>query len=133
MSRFAIFRLYVPAFLGILLLAGCAPGSAGGDAAAAVERYFVAIVQQDANQLSAVTCGPFEETALLEMNAFVGVEAELEGMVCSVVDTDEAGALVECQGKIVASYAGEIREFPLADRTFSVIQESGLWLVCGMN
>jgi len=42
-----------------------------------------------------------------------------------------ANALVTCQGKIVASYNGELQEFNLSARTYVVENSTGEWLVCG--
>ena len=45
--------------------------------------------------------------------------------------TDGDTALVNCTGKIIASYNNEDQELDLSVRTYQVVQEGGDWLVCG--
>lgn len=112
------------------LLAACA--ATNDDAPArAVEDYLNALVAKDADRLSTLSCGEWEDDALLELDSFQAVTARLEGLACEQIGTDGATALVLCNGKIVATYNDEDQELDLSVRTYQVVQEGGEWLVCG--
>jgi uncharacterized protein (DUF849 family) len=116
-----------------LVLAGCAAGSGAKDAPAkSVEAYLQAIVTQQGDQVSNLSTA-WEESAMMEMDSFMGVTAELKDAVCKVSGTDGASTLVECSGKIVATYKDEQQELDLAGRTYDVQQEGGEWRVCGVR
>jgi hypothetical protein len=97
----------------------------------AVENYLNALVEKDANRLTALVCGEWEEEALLELDSFQAVTARLEGVACEQTGTDGATALVLCNGNIVASYNNEDQQLDLSVRTYQVVEEGGDWLVCG--
>ena len=97
----------------------------------AVENYLNALVEKDANRLTALVCGEWEEEALLELDSFQAVTARLEGVACEQTGTDGATALVLCNGNIVASYNNEDQQLDLSVRTYQVVEEGGEWLVCG--
>ena len=127
-------RTYFMIFLGMmiatLLLTAC--GSQNSSAPAeAVEDYLAALVEKDANRLTTLSCGAWEEDALLELDSFQAVTARLEGLACEQTGTDGDTALVLCNGNIVATYNEEDQELDLSVRTYQVVQEGGEWLVCG--
>ena len=97
----------------------------------AVEAYLNALVEKDANRLTTLSCGEWEEDALLELDSFQAVSARLEGLACEQTGTDGETALVLCNGNIVASYNEENQELDLSVRTYQVMEEGGEWLVCG--
>jgi len=101
--------------------------------AQAVEEYLNALVAKDADRLATLSCGAWEEDALLELDSFQAVEARLDGVACEQTGTDGATALVLCNGKIIASYDNEDQELDLSVRTYQVVQEGGEWLVCGVR
>jgi hypothetical protein len=112
-----------------LLLPACASNI---DAPAkAVEDYLNALVAKDENRLSTLVCGDWEEQALIELDSFQDVTARLEDAACTQTGTDGDTALVNCTGRIIASYNNEDQELDLSVRTYQVTQESGDWLVCG--
>jgi hypothetical protein len=112
-----------------LLLPACASNI---DAPAkAVEDYLNALVAKDENRLSTLVCGDWEEQALIELDSFQAVTARLEDAACTQTGTDGDTALVNCTGRIIASYNNEDQELDLSVRTYQVTQESGDWLVCG--
>jgi hypothetical protein len=122
--------------LGLLLaaaLVGCAGAGAGtgAPAAKAVESYLSAMVAQDGTKLSNATCKAFEDKATLDMDAFVGVKAELQNMTCQENGKNGDQTQVTCTGKIVATYNNEQQQIDLAGRTYQVTQEGGEWRVCG--
>jgi len=114
----------------ILLLSACASSSDNAPAEA-VEDYLNALVAKDANRLTTLSCGEWEEDALLELDSFQAVTARLDGLACEQTGTDGDTALVLCSGKIIATYNEEDQELDLSVRTYQVVQEGGEWLVCG--
>ena len=113
-----------------LLLAACA-SSADHAPVQAVENYLNALVEKDANRLTTLSCGEWEQDALLELDSFQAVSARLEGLACEQTGTDGDTALVLCNGNIVATYNNEDQQLDLSVRTYQVVQEGGEWLVCG--
>ena len=114
----------------ILWLPAC--GSSSDSAPAkAVEDYLTALVEKDANRLTTLSCGEWEEDALLELDSFQAVTARLEGLACEQTGTDGETSLVLCNGRIIATYNEEDQELDLSVRTYQVVQEGGEWLVCG--
>lgn len=97
----------------------------------AVENYLNALIEKDADRLTTLSCGEWEEEALLELDSFQAVSARLEGLVCEQTGTDGEMALVLCNGNIIATYNEEDQQLDLSVRTYQVLQEGGEWLVCG--
>lgn len=124
--------IFLTVMVAALLLTAC--GAQTGDAPAnAVEDYLNALVAKDANQLTTLSCGEWEEDALLELDSFQAVTARLDGLACEQTGTDGETALVLCNGKIIATYNEEDQELDLSVRTYQVVQEGGEWLVCGTH
>ncbi|MBZ0303901.1 MAG: hypothetical protein K8J31_29455 [Anaerolineae bacterium] len=109
-----------------LWLAACA---AHADAAQVVETYFRAVVGNQRDRLSELSCTAWETHALTTAASFQGTSARLENMQCQVVESNEGYQIVQCQGRITVAYQGEQREFPLG--RYRVEQEDGAWRVCG--
>jgi hypothetical protein len=97
----------------------------------AVEDYLNALVAKDSDRLTTLSCGDWEDDALLELDSFQAVDTKLDGMACTQTGTDGDTALVLCKGKIIATYNNEDQELDLSTRTYQVVQEGGDWLVCG--
>jgi hypothetical protein len=113
-----------------LLLSACA--SNNNDAPVkAVEDYLTALVAKDADRLATLSCGEWEEDALLELDSFQAVTTRLDGLACEQTGTDGDTALVLCNGRIIATYNEEDQDLDLSVRTYQVVQEGGEWLVCG--
>ena len=123
--------LFLILFMVFTTLALSACGSDNDAPARAVEDYLNALVAKDANRLSTLSCGEWEDDALLELDSFQAVEARLEGLACEQTGTDGDTALVLCNGNIIATYGDEDQELDLSVRTYQVVQEGGEWLVCG--
>lgn len=112
------------------LLSACA--SKRDDAPAkAVEDYLNALVAKDSDRLTTLSCGDWEDDALLELDSFQAVTTKLDGLTCSQTGTDGNTTLVLCTGKIIATYNNEDQELDLSTRTYQVVQQDGDWLVCG--
>jgi len=123
------FSLILLLVTSTLLLSACASDS--NAPVQAVEDYLNALVEKDANRLTTLSCGDWEEDALLELDSFQAVTARLEGLACEQTGTDSDTALVLCNGNIVATYNNEDQQLDLSVRTYQVVQEGGEWLVCG--
>jgi predicted small secreted protein len=115
--------------LAALFLSAC--GQTKVSASNTVQDYLSALVAKDANRLSTLSCGEWESKALLELDSFQAVATRLEGLTCNVSGTDGTTVLVNCQGKIMATYNNEDQEFDLSVRTYQVVQQGGEYLVCG--
>lgn len=124
------FFLIVFVLFGTLSLSACASSNENAPAKA-VEGYLNTLVAKDADRLSTLVCGDWEDEALLELDSFQAVTPRLDGLACEQTGTDGNTALVLCNGKIVATYNNEDQELDLSVRTYEVVQEGGEWLVCG--
>lgn len=119
-----------------LILAACG-GSGGANtgaknpAATAVENYYKAMVAKDAAKVSNLSCKAFEPQALLEMDGFQAVKAELDGVACKEAGTDGSATLVSCTGKISLTYNTEKQSLDVSRQTYKVVQEGGDYRVCG--
>ena len=124
-------KLVLLAFVAMsFTLTSC--GSSNSDApVAAVDAYLNALVEKDAERLSTLVCGDWEEDALIELDSLQAVSARLEGVSCTQTGTDGGTALVDCTGSIVLTYDTEDQHIDLTNFTYQVIQEGGDWLVCG--
>lgn len=124
--------VWVALLLAVLALAGCS-GSASdsGDPAEAVEAYFQALVEKDANRLSSLSCSAWEAEAQKELNSFGAVTAELKDLSCDSSGEEGEAALVTCSGIIAANYGNEVLEIDLADRPLQAVYEGDEWRMCG--
>lgn len=107
-----------------LLLVGCGNGS---NPSKVVERYLSAKVSQDEDRLRDLLCSEMEERYEMELASFASAsDATIEEMVCT---WQEGDSVVDCTGKIVASYEGEVSEYSLS--TYRVVEEESGWKWCG--
>lgn len=127
--RKILLSLIIIMLTGILLTA-CS-GSSGDAPAKAVEGYLNALVAKDENLLPTLVCGDWEQDALVELDSFQAVTPRLDNAVCKQTGTDGDTALVQCTGRIIATYNDEDQELDLSTRTYQVVQDNGDWLVCG--
>ena len=111
------------------VLAACAPQK--DPAAQVMEAYWTALVGKQGDTLKSLSCNAWEATAVLEMDAFQSVETKLDGLSCAKSGADGDTTLVQCQGKILATYTSEVQEYDLADYTYQLVQQNGQWTVCG--
>jgi hypothetical protein len=113
----------------VLLFAGCAQTT--DPAAQVVEKYLTTMVSGNTDQAVLFVCKDFEAQARQDVDAFGGVKASLEGMSCMKSGAEDSMTLVECKGKIKATYGVENQEFDLSGQIYQVAQEGGEWRVCG--
>ncbi len=121
------------ALLG-LVLAGCGADNSSGDtagAARAVEAYLEARVQQNVEKMTLLSCPAWEAQARVEAISFQSMDASLEGVTCEASGSQGANTLVDCAGKIVTTYQGEVREWSVSDHPYVVVQQEGEWRMCG--
>ena len=116
--------------LGAAAIVG-ACSSTGDPSSRAVEQYLKAMVAGDSVQTTKLACKDFEDQASKDADSFGGVKASLSGAACKKTGTGNGADLVVCTGKINATYGNEQQEFDLAGPVYSVVQQSGDWLVCG--
>ncbi len=117
--------------LSLVFLTACQSEAEADAPAQAVVNYIQALVAKDAAQLSETVCKAWEESALVELDGFTGVNIQTQDLSCATSGTDGADQLVDCTGKIVASYNGENQEFSVDRQTYRVTQEDGQWRMCG--
>ena len=128
----ALRRSFLIVFMALAALSLTACASSDSSAPVkAVEDYLTALVEKDADRLSTLVCGGWEEHALIELDSFQAVSTRLDGLACEQTGTDGDRALVLCNGKIIATYTNEDQEIDLSTRTYEVTQEGGDWVVCG--
>lgn len=121
--------------LTLLALTACAASQTGGDPAPvqALETYLQALANKDEARVSSMVCPEWEADALLEYDSFQAVETALEGLDCQQTGSEGDTALVNCQGKIQATYSNEVQEFDLSNRTYRMIRQGEDWQVCGFD
>jgi hypothetical protein len=124
------FSILLILFIFTLLLVACG-GTKTTNSAPVVEKYLAALVAKDEAKLVSLSCGDWENNAVLELNSFQAVDASLEDVSCKETGSQGNSAFVNCSGKILASYGDENHEIDLSVRTYVMLNEGGQWLVCG--
>ena len=107
--------------------------SGAGSAADVVTAYYNALVAGDASTLTQLSCADWEQQSKLMLDSFTGVKARLEGIACSELENDGSSAVVNCTGKIIATYGTEDQEIDLSKTTFLLQKQGNEWLVCGQK
>ena len=120
--------LFVLLFLLMLTLSACA-GNSNDAALATVENYMAAVEAQDADAISLYVTEGWTTMAVLEVDSFAAVSPIIKDLSCDVTAEVENGVEVVCDGYIETTYGNEQREIDLSNRTYTVIQEGGEWLV----
>jgi hypothetical protein len=119
-------------FIMVFLVTGC-----GGDSSRikspenAVESYLKALVNKDSDTLSTLSCADWEAGALMEYDSLQAVTVRLVGLACVKSGEDGDFSLVNCAGKLIATYNGEDQNIELSPRIYKVVSQNGDYLVCG--
>jgi hypothetical protein len=113
----------------MLFLTACMPAQT--PASLTVESYLQALSDKDEQAMLSMICPEFEFDALLEFDALAQVETELRGVSCQQIEADAEGTRVTCSGAITSTYGGELFNYELSGRTYTVIEDGEQWLVCG--
>jgi hypothetical protein len=121
------------AFALAFFLAGCQAGSNTAGAASAIQKYLAARAASDLDQMTLLSCPTWEAQARIEAASFKSMNAKLQEVICQVSGSDGGSTLVTCTGKIVTTYQGEAREWPVGDHPFKVVQQDGEWRMCGYS
>ncbi len=117
----------------ILLFAGCSADNQDTAAAKVVASFYETIVSQERDRIGTIACVDWEKNALREVDAFMGVKAELVDLSCTAKEITGDAGTVTCSGKISASYGNETTDFPLEGRVHTVVREQGDWRICGFT
>jgi len=123
--------LVLLATLMLVWLAGCGAEGSDVSAAVAVEDYLQSQVNKDLNRMISLSCADWEEAARLEYNALAALTVSLDNPDCRVTQQDGETALVSCNGNMVFNYGTEVLEKALADLVYRLVNDGGVWLVCG--
>jgi len=113
----------------IVVLVGCR--SEQNEAPKTIEAYIKALSEQDANQVSSLSCSEWERSALTEVDSFTAVSAEIKNLTCEQTGQDGDTILVSCTGIIALDYNGEAQQIDLSSRTYIARKEGGEWRMCG--
>ena len=115
-----------------LFVAACnGASSSTSSPESAVESYLKALVGKDSTSLSTLSCADWEPGALMELDSLQAVDVRLDGLSCAKAGSDGEFTLVNCQGKIIATYNGEDQNIELSTRNYQVLEQNGEYLVCG--
>ena len=121
-------------FVSILLLIIIVLTSCGGqndsNAAAAAENYISALAEKNKSQVISLSCKEWEESATLEVDALLSVDADVSGLGCEITGDDDLNTYVKCSGSLDLTYNDEIRAINLSRRIYTLRQEDGQWRVC---
>lgn len=121
------FRILLIIVFSQLLIACTSSGSASG----AIESYIRALAEKDVVAATTTSCLAWEEAAFAEASSFEAVEVNIEGLSCADSESDTIYTFVQCEGKIIADYGGELQDIDLSQRTYQAIIEQGEWKMCG--
>ena len=124
--RRVVFR--VTLLMAAFLLVGCKSQTSAADS---IMAYLQARVQSDVDKMIGLSCPEWEAQARIEASTFKALNAQLDGVSCKDASADGSATLVSCKGKIVTTYNGETREWPLSDRQFKTVLDDGEWRMCG--
>ena len=78
-----------------------------------------------------LSCSDWEAQARLEFDSFAAVEVKLEEVDCQEGEQVGEYTLINCTGRIVASYGAEDLIIDLPERAFRVVHQGGEPRMCG--
>lgn len=102
----------------------------GGGAAAATEDYINALADKDKARITNLSCQEWEESAILEVDGLLSVEAAVSNLSCDITGQEGENTLVSCSGTLDLTYNDEIRGIDLSRRTYYLQETDGQWRVC---
>ena len=121
--------IFILLLISIIVLSGCG-SQKGSNAAAAAENYIIALAEKNKTQVIGLSCKEWEESATLEVDALLSVDAAVTELSCEIAREDDTATYVVCSGSLDLSYNDEIRAIDLSRRTYTLKQEDGQWRVC---
>ena len=121
-----VFLLLVISFI---VLSGCKNKEESG-AAAATEKYIIALADKRKSEVISLSCKEWEESANLEVDALLSVDAAVTDLNCEITSEENLNTYVICSGSLDLTYNDEIQSIDLSRRTYTMRKEDGLWRVC---
>ena len=115
--------------ISIVVLSSCG-SQKESNAASAAEDYINALAEKNKSQVIALSCKDWEESATLEVDALLSVDAAVTELNCEITGEDDTGTYVVCSGSLDLTYDDEIRAIDLSRSTYTLRQEDGQWRVC---
>lgn len=125
------FTQMISCLILIAVLGACAQADSPAVQAQVVEQHLKALTERDESRFTQTLCEAWTIDAFLEYDSLSTVQPRLENVSCSLVESTDATATVQCSGDIVGTYGNETQRFPLKDRKYSLVLQAGEWLVCG--
>lgn len=120
--------VYLFLLLGFILVA-CS-SEEGRGAAGAAEDYINALANKDKALITNLSCKEWEESAILEVDGLLSVEAAVSNLACGITGEEGDSTLVNCTGSLDLTYNDEIRAIDLSRRTYYLQEIDGQWRVC---
>jgi hypothetical protein len=127
--KHAVIKILVWTLALSILLSSCS--NLDDSASQAIEAYIQALVDQDRQRISTISCAAWEANALTELDSFTAITVALQDLACENTGIDGETSLIECSGKIVANYGNEVLEIDLSERIYQAVKEAGEWRMCG--
>lgn len=115
--------------ISFVVLSGC-ENQKESNAASTAEDYINALAGKNKSQVVALSCKDWEESAILEVDALLSVDAVVTELNCEINGEDNMGTYVVCSGSLDLTYNDEIRAIDLSRRTYTLRQEDGQWRIC---
>lgn len=122
-------RLFYLFALIALLSVSCSPADSS-DAAGVLEQYIQALANKDKAVITNLSCNEWEESAILEVDALLSVEAVIKDLACEISGEDGEDIFVVCGGSLDLTYKDEIQSIDLSRRTYTLRHIDGQWRVC---
>ena len=113
----------------VIILSGCGIQKES-TAAEAAEDYIIGLAEKNKSQVIALSCKDWVESATLEVDALLSVDAAVTELNCEITGEGNTGTYVVCSGSLDLTYNDEIRAIDLSRRTYTLRQEDGQWRVC---
>lgn len=128
-KNYPVYQLIIILILFAFFLVACS--SEKDNAAQAIEAYINALGNQDAVQISNLSCADWEQNALIEVDSLTSVGSKVENLECRENGQEGNSTFVSCTGIISLDYNGEAQQIDLSNRTYIARMEGDEWRMCG--
>ncbi len=128
-----MYHKYLIVSLLSFFLVSCQPAQSAGTPVEVdtLQRYFQAFADKNETTFTQLVCPTWETEALLEFDAYKGLQSRVGDITCRRVSGQDQTANVNCQGKIFLSYGSENQEIDLSPRNYRLTWNGDIWQVCG--
>jgi len=123
-------RILIFALIIILVAFPACSTKAASNPADATLAYLEALANKEKETVISLSCKSWEEQSILEVDALMSVQAQLNNVTCSQTGENGDSVLVVCNGSLDLTYNDEIRSIELDKRTYTLAMEDGQWRVC---